>query len=239
MVDIGGTPILMHVMKHYARFGYTDFVLCLGFRGTNIKDYFLNYREMNSDTTINLKSGSIEYHDRAKEAESWNVTLADTGLETMTAERVYRIKNYVGDEPFMVTYGDGVGNVDLDALLRFHQKTGRLATLTGVRPLSRWGVVETDGQGGVTGFLEKPQVKDRINAGFFVFEPGVFGYLEGARGMMVDETLPALAADGQLSMYSHDGFWDCMDTYRDFLRLNELWETGNAPWASGYPEPDK
>ena len=239
MVDIGGIPILMHIMRYYARFGFEDFVLCLGFRGTNIKEYFLNYREMSCDTTINLESGSIVHHDRENEAENWKITLADTGLETQTAERVSRIKKHVGDERFMVTYGDGIADVDLDALLRFHEGSGKLATLTGVRPFSRWGVIEADGQGGVIGFSEKPQIKDRINAGFFVFEPGVFDYLEGATGMMVDETLPALAADGQLSMYSHNGFWDCMDTYRDYLRLNELWETGNAPWASGYPELDE
>lgn len=231
MVEVGGRPILWHIMKLYAHYGHTDFILCLGYKGSLIKEHFLNYHATQNDFTVNLGSRTqIQFHGNHAE-EDWNVTLSDTGLETLTAERIYRIRDYVGDEPFMVTYGDGVSDLDVKDLLRFHREQGRLATLTGVRDVSRFGVVQTDGGGRVTGFKEKPEIQDRINAGFFVFEPGIFDYLEGQHCMLEQGPLPNLAEIGQLSIYPHDGFWHCMDTYRDFLKLNELWDQGSAPWV--------
>lgn len=231
MVEIGGRPIVWHIMKLYAHHEIWDFILCLGYKGEVIKDYFLNYHAMNDDFTVNLGSRTrLRFHGQHTE-EDWNVTLTDTGLDTLTAERIYRVRDYLGDGPFMVTYGDGVTDLDVKALLKFHREQGRLATLTAVRDISRFGVVQTDGQGRVTGFKEKPQIQERINVGFFVFEPGVFDYLKGQRCMLEQGPLPALAEAGQLSIYSHDGFWHCMDTYRDFLKLNELWNEGSAPWA--------
>jgi len=231
MVEIGGRPILWHIMKGYAHYGLNDFVLCLGYRGEVIKDYFLNYQAMSKDFTINLgfRKGML-FHGNHDE-EDWNVTLADTGLETLTAERIYRVRRYIGNEPFMVTYGDGVADIDVESLLNFHRSQGRLATLTAVREASRFGVIQTNGNGRVIGFKEKPQVQERINAGFFVFEPGVFDYLEN-QDCMLEHVLPVLAEAGELSIYSHNGFWHCMDTYRDFLRLNELWDGGQAQWKT-------
>lgn len=231
MVEIGGRPIVWHIMKLYAHHGVRDFILCLGYKGEVIKEYFLNYHAMNNDFTVNLGSRTrIQFHGQHTE-EEWNVMLADTGLETLTSERVYRVRGYVGDEPFMVTYGDGVTDLDVKALVRFHKEQGRLATLTSVRDVSRFGVVQTDGKGLVTGFKEKPQIQERINVGFFVFEPGVFDYLKDQACMLEQGPLPALAEAGQLSIYPHEGFWHCMDTYRDFMKLSELWEKGGAPWA--------
>ena len=223
MVEIGGRPILWHIMKLYAHYGFKDFVLCLGYKGEVIKEYFLNYHAMGKDFTLNLgfRKG-IVFHGNHDE-EDWNVTLADTGLETLTAERICRVRRYLGDEPFMVTYGDGVADLNVRSLLRFHNAQGRLATLTGIREASRFGVIQTNGNGRVKGFKEKPQVQERINAGFFVFEPEVFDHLEGQHGML-EQILPVLADAGELSIYSHDGFWHCMDTYRDFQKLNEMWE---------------
>jgi glucose-1-phosphate cytidylyltransferase len=230
MVEVGGRPILWHIMKLYAHYGYKDFILCLGYKGEVIKEYFLNYHAMRNDFTVNLGSRTqIQFHGSHDE-EDWKVTLADTGQETLTAERLYQVLRYVGDGPFMATYGDGVADIDMNALIGFHRAQGRLATLTGVRDASRFGVVETDGNGRVTGFKEKPQVQERINAGFLVFEPGVFRYLEGRREML-EKVLPDLAQDGELSIFSHDGFWHCMDTYRDYQKLNELWDQGRAPWT--------
>ena len=231
MVEIGGRPILWHIMKLYAHYGFTEFILCLGYRGNVIKEYFLNYHAMRNDFTVNLGSRTrLQFHGKHAE-EDWNVTLADTGLETLTSERIFRVRSHVGDEAFMVTYGDGVTDLNVGQLLKYHRKKGRLATLTGVRDVSRFGVVQADVGGQVTGFKEKPQVQERINAGFCVFEPGVFEYFEGQHNMLEQGPLPALARAGQLSVYPHDGFWHCMDTYRDFLRLNEMWDEGGAPWA--------
>ena len=229
MIEIGGRPILWHIMKLYAHHGLKDFVLCLGYKGEVIKDYFLNYHAMSKDFTINLgfRKG-IMFHGNHDE-EDWNVTLADTGQETLTAERLYRVRRYIGSEPFMVTYGDGVADINVKDLLQFHRSQGRLATLTGYQDVSRFGVVQNDGAGRVTGFKEKPQVQEAINAGFLVFEPGVLNYLKD-QDCMLEKVLPVLADANQLSIYPHDGFWHCMDTYRDFLHLNDLWDREAAPW---------
>jgi glucose-1-phosphate cytidylyltransferase len=230
MVDIGGRPILWHIMKIYAHHGFRDFVLCLGYRGNMIKDYFLSYEAMNNDFTVCLgNQNRIAYHG-AHEEQDFRVTLADTGLNTMTGGRVKRIQKYIDDDTFLLTYGDGIGNVDIRALLDFHRAHGRLATLTTVRPLSRFGILEVDGEDQVWRFREKPQLDDWISAGFFVFNRRVFDYLGGDDCILEREPLERLACEGQLMAFRHEGFFYAMDTYREYQYLNELWATGNAPW---------
>ena len=232
MVEIGNRPIIWHIMKSYAHYGLTNFVLCLGYKGSVIKDYFLNYEAMNSDITLTLgQLHAIAYHDRHEEQE-FSVTLADTGLETMTGGRLSRVKRYVSkDEHFMLTYGDGVANIDFDKLLDFHRSHGKKATLTTVRPMSRYGVLGLDRRGAVARFNEKPQLDSWINAGFFVFHRSVFDYLDGGDECILErQPLERLAAEGQLMAYRHEGFFYAMDTYREFQYLNDLWNSGQAPW---------
>lgn len=230
MVEVGGRPILWHIMKLFATHGITDFVVCTGYKGDVIKDYFLNYEARNNDFTVTLgRSRELTFHDRHLESE-WSVTVADTGLDTMTGGRVARVQRYVGDETFMVTYGDGVADVDIGGLIDFHRRNRRLATLTTVRPVSRYGVLELDeASGSVDHFREKPTADGWINAGFFVFEPGVFDYLGGDDTVLEETPLQALAKDGELVAFRHDGFFQPMDTYREAKLLNELWDSG-APW---------
>jgi glucose-1-phosphate cytidylyltransferase len=229
MVEIGGFPIMWHIMKMYSHYGYRDFILCLGYLDHVVREYFLNYHAMRNDFTINLGSRTQMTFHGSHEEEDWNVTLADTGLETLTAERVHRVRPYVGDGPFMVSYGDGVADLNVEALVAHHRDQGRDATLTGVRDVSRFGVIQESPDGLVEGFKEKPQVQERINAGFFIFEPQVWDRLSGCQGML-EEVLPGLADDQALSIYPHDGFWQCMDTYRDCIKLNEMWQRGDSPW---------
>lgn len=231
MVEIGGRPVLWHLMKVFATYGLTDFVVCGGYKVEQIKDYFLNYAARNNDYTITLgQRSSLVFHDDHLESE-WHVTVADTGLNTLTAGRVERVQKYVGDERFMVTYGDGLADVDIPGLLDFHEKHARYATITTIRPLSRFGLVDVDEDNLVTQFREKPQLDDWVNAGFFVFEPEVFDYLKDGDGVMLEqEPLVRLAADRQLAAYRHEGFWQPMDTYRESQLLNEMWERGDAPW---------
>jgi glucose-1-phosphate cytidylyltransferase len=232
LVDVGGRPILWHIMKLYAHHGFKDFVLCLGYRGHMIKDYFLNYEAMTNDFSMMLgQKNHIVYHG-AHDEQKYKVTLADTGLDAMTGARVKRVENYVSGKPFFVTYGDGVSNVDLARLLAFHRQHGRLATVTTVRPISRFGVLDTADDGRVTSFHEKPQVDGWASAGFFVFDRGVFDYLTADTDCVLErEPLERLARDGQLMAYRHDGFFYAMDTYREYLYLNELWNSGKAPWS--------
>ncbi len=230
MVEVGGRPILWHIMKIYSHYGIRDFVLCLGHLGNQIKDYFLHYEAMNSDFTIRLgRTESLLYHNSHPEND-WSVTLADTGQETMTGARLTRVRKYVGAETFMFTYGDGVADVDLRALLEFHKRHGRIATVTGVQPVGRFGRLNIDGDA-VVAFEEKPVGEHGyINGGFFVLEPEVFEYVsEDPSCIFEREPLENLARDGQLMVYKHDGFWQCMDTYRDLLLLERLWQEG-APW---------
>lgn len=231
MVEVGGKPVLWHLMKIFAQHGITDFVICTGYKGEQIKEYFLNYAAHNNDFTIRLgQSSDLVFHDEHLESE-WTVTVADTGAATMTAGRVERIERYVKGERFIVTYGDGLADIDVNALLRFHEDGGRLATITTVRPLSRFGLVVVDPDATVSRFREKPQMDDWVNAGFFVFEPGVFDYLRDSDAVMLEaEPLARLAADRQLGAYRHEGFWQPMDTYRESQMLNEMWATGQAPW---------
>jgi glucose-1-phosphate cytidylyltransferase len=230
MVEIGGRPILWHIMKMYAHAGYREFVLCLGYRGSMIKDYFLNYEAMNSDFTICLgRQSRIEYNNDHSE-QNFRVTLADTGLSTMTGGRVKRIEKYIDDDTFLLTYGDGVSDVDINKLLAFHKSHGKLATVTAVIPSSRFGIVDTNTEGRVIEFVEKPRSKSRASAGFFVFQRDIFKYLGGDDCILEREPLERLASEGQLMAYEHDGFFYAMDTYREYEHLNDLWAKGQAPW---------
>jgi glucose-1-phosphate cytidylyltransferase len=227
MVEIGGRPILWHIMKGYAHHGFKEFIVALGYKGEAIKEYFLNYPLINSDLTVSLGSGEVTRRRPAD--EDWVVHLQDTGVETMTGGRVKRLAPFL-NETFMLTYGDGVANVDIRALVAFHRAHGKLATLTAVRPPARFGALETDGDQ-VTRFLEKPQTGEGwINGGFFVLEPGVLDYIEGDPTHLEREPLETLARDGQLMAYRHGDFWQSMDTLRDVRLLNGLWKDGRAPW---------
>lgn len=232
LVEIGGRPVLWHIMKLYAHYGHRDFVLGLGYRGNMIKEYFLNYEAMNNDFTICLgEKHQIGYHD-AHEEQDYRVTLADTGLNSMTGSRVKQMQRYVDGDTFMVTYGDGLSDVDIHSLLEFHRSHGKLATATTVRPSSRFGILEIDDSGHVTDFAEKPQTDGWASTGFFVFEKGVFDYLSpDAECILEREPMEKLANDGQLMAYRHEGWFFAMDTYREYLQINELWNSGQAPWA--------
>ena len=230
MVEIGGRPILWHIMKIYAGYGFDDFVIALGYKGDLIKDYFVNYRYRASTLTVHL--GSDERSLRDSDCEDWTVHLLDTGFESQTGGRTKRTMQFVGREPLMLTYGDGVANVDIHRLLAFHRKHGKLATVTAVRPPARFGGLAFDGDL-VTSFTEKPQIGEGwINGGFFVLEPGVADYIQDDSTVFEREPLERLAKDGQLAAYRHEGFWQCMDTLRDVHLLENLWKSGNPPWRT-------
>ena len=230
LVDVGGHPILWHIMKLYAHHGFRDFVLCLGYRGNMIKEYFLNYEAMNNDFTICLgRESRIEYNDNHKE-QDFRITLAETGLESMTGGRLKRAQKYVPDDCFMVTYGDGVSDVDIGRLVKFHKSHGKLATVTTFRPVSRFGILDINSQHQVQNFIEKPKSDAWASAGFFVFQRQVFDYLDGDQCILEHEPLERLAAERQLMAYNHDGTFFAMDTYREFQILNDLWKSGQAPW---------
>jgi glucose-1-phosphate cytidylyltransferase len=233
MVEIGGRPILWHIMKLYACHGMTDFLLCLGYKGSIIKEYFLNYEAMNSDFTVELghRSG-VHLHGAGHGERGWQVTLADTGESAMTGARIRRAAKFLGDDQtFAVTYGDGLTDVDLSAALAFHRSHGGLATLTAVRPPSRFGELAAT-EGRVTAFIEKPQVaQGLINGGFFFFERGFIDYLTDDDTCVLErEPLERCAGDKQLFLFSHPGYWQCMDTIRDWESLQKQWESGRAPW---------
>ena len=229
VVEIGGRPILWHIMKLYAQHGFREFVLCLGYRGNMIKEYFLNYEAMNNDFTIPLgHTNQITFHN-AHDEQNFLVTVVDTGLTTMTGGRIKRIQKYIADDTFMVTYGDGLADLNIPALLDFHQTHRRLATVTTVRPATRFGIVTLDDTGRATSFAEKPRLDGWISAGFMVFNRGVFDYLTDDC-VLEREPLERLASEGQLMAYRHDGFFYAMDTYREYKYLNDLWDSGNAPW---------
>ncbi len=229
MVEIGGRPILWHIMKIYSHFGFKEFVIALGYRGGIIKDYFLNYRTRDSNLIIDLKSGDTQVAS-AHDVEDWKVHLIDTGIDTMTGGRIKRIADYLGDEPFMVTYGDGIADINLKAVLELHQKENRIATVSAVRPPARFGQIRLD-KTGVIGFAEKPQADSGwINGGFFVLDSKIKKYINDDDTIFEREPLERLAQEGMLSSYQHDGFWQCMDTVRDVELLQSLWASGNAPW---------
>lgn len=228
MVPVGKHPLLWHIMKIYSHYGFNDFVIALGYKGEVIKDYFLKYREHSSSLTIALKSGKVDL--REGECEDWMVHLLDTGIETMTGGRVKRAAKFLANERFLLTYGDGVANVDIEALLSFHRKHGKLATVTAVRPPARFGGLRFNGDN-VVHFEEKSQIDEGwINGGFFVLEPGVVDYISDDETIFERSPLERLAAEGQLMAYRHNGFWQCMDTLRDRRLLEQLWEDGEAPW---------
>ena len=228
MVEIGGKPILWHIMKIYNHHGVRDFVICLGYKGEMIKEYFLNYAMLNSDITVD-GNGRVTVHN--KYAEDWHVTLADTGPNTMTGGRLKRVRHYLdAGKPFFMTYGDGVGDIDIPELLRFHLQHGRKATISGVRPVARFGALEMDGTT-VKSFREKPASEGGyINGGYFVLQPEALDTIAGDETLWEREPLETLAARGELQVHLHDGFWQPMDTVRDKQQLEELWATGAAPW---------
>jgi len=231
MVEIGGRPLLWHIMKHYAHHGFREFVLALGHRGEVIKRYLIDYRPLHSNLTVDVGSGAVAVTP-CQAVDDWKVHLVDTGYSTLTGGRVQRLKDRLAGGTFMVTYGDGLASVDVGALLRFHRHQGKIATLTAVRPPARFGSLVFDGER-VVRFSEKPQSGEGwINGGFLVFEPAVFSYLEGDDTSLEAGTMERLAADGQLAAYRHEGFWQCVDTLRDLRLLRALWDSGDAPWKT-------
>jgi glucose-1-phosphate cytidylyltransferase len=228
MVEIGGKPIIWHIMKYYSYFGINEFVICCGYKGYLIKEYFLNYFHHMSDVTIDLKKNYIDIHH--KKVEPWKITMVDTGDKTMTGGRIKRIQNCIQDETFCLTYGDGLSDINIKTLVDFHKKTKRLATISGTEPPGRFGALTVDGDK-VIGFQEKPlSDKSIINGGFFVLEPGIFDFIEGDHILWEKEPLENLASQGQLSVFRHHGFWQPMDTLREKNILEELWGSNKAPW---------
>lgn len=231
MVEIGGRPIIWHIMKIYSHYGFNEFVVCCGYKGYVIKEYFANYFLHQTDVTFDLATNKMEVHNSG--SENWKVTLVDTGINTNTAGRIKKIQKYVGNEPFMLTYGDGVSDINIPALIDFHKKSGKMATLTSIQLPGRFGNVETDDNGLVKAFQEKPMGDGVwINGGFFVLEPGIFNYLQGDMDDVQWEKKPLIeiADAGNLSAYKHDGFWKCMDAIRDKIELEALWQSGEAEW---------
>ncbi|MBX9780736.1 MAG: glucose-1-phosphate cytidylyltransferase [Chitinophagaceae bacterium] len=229
MVDIGDKPILWHIMKTYSAFGYNDFVICLGYKGYYIKEYFANYFLHQSDVTINLSDNSIETH--YSKAEPWKITLVDTGKETMTGGRIKRIQPHIGDSPFLLTYGDGIGDININELVAFHKANGKLLTVTAVQPSGRFGALNIDNNNAVISFLEKPKGDGAwINGGFFVCEPAVFNYIDSDLTLWEREPMERIAEDNQMAAFRHSGFWKPMDTLRDKIELEAEWNSGNAPW---------
>lgn len=228
MVEIGGRPILWHIMKHFAHYGLREFFIALGYRGDVIKRYFMDHYDLSGSLTIDFGSRKVSKQEAAH--DDWVVHMADTGLDTATGGRIARLRPWLDGETFMVTYGDGVANIDIDALLRFHRSHGRIATVTAVRPPSRFGGLVFNGDM-VAEFTEKPQIGEGwINGGFLVFEPAIFDYLDGDGCVLEADSLERLAAEGQLAAYRHEDFWQCMDTLRDKRLLEHLWEGNTAPW---------
>lgn len=230
MVEVGGKPLLWHIMSIYASHGFNEFLVACGYRGEMIKEYFHNIFIHSNDYVVDLKDGSLKVLNTS--GTDWRIGVIDTGLDTMTGGRIRRLQSWIGEEPFMVTYGDGLGNVDIRALVDFHQSHGRLATVTAVRPPARFGGLTLTGDS-VARFSEKPQTDEGwINGGFFVFEPGVFDYLPGDDSVLEREPLERLAEAGQLMAFRHEGFWQPMDTLREKQLLENLWASGNAPWKT-------
>lgn len=230
MIEIGDKPILWHIMKIYSYYGFNDFIICLGYKGYFIKEYFANYFLHQSDVTFNLKDNSMVVHKNS--SEPWKVTLIDTGLHTMTGGRIKRIKEFINNETFMLTYGDGVADINLQALVNFHKKNKKYATLTSVQPLGKFGALEIDDNNNITSFREKPQGDGGwINGGFFVLEPEIFNYIEsGDKTIWEKEPLEKLSYNKELVAYQHKGFWQCMDTMRQKIELEQLWDSEEPPW---------
>ena len=232
MVRIGERPMLWHIMKHFARFGHKEFVVTLGYKGYVIKEFFLQYRLLSASLTVDLADGSTSVLDGGDAADDWKVHLVETGLETGTGGRLHRLAPWLRDEPFFLTYGDGVSDVDVDSLAASHRRAGALATITAVRPPSRFGGLAFNGDK-VSEFIEKPQIGEGwINGGFMVFEPGIFGYTNDRTDSLEKEVLERVALDGRLAAHRHEGFWQCMDTLRERDLLEDLWQSGKAAWKT-------
>ncbi|MBF0484906.1 MAG: glucose-1-phosphate cytidylyltransferase [Candidatus Omnitrophica bacterium] len=228
MVEIGGRPILWHIMRNYLTHGINEFILCLGYKQEYIRQYFLNYEHMNNDFTIHFNSDTkVLFHER--HTEDWRVTLVDTGLNTPKGRRLKMVEPYIKEDTFMVTYGDGVGNINIQALLDYHREQKKIATFTGVHPLSRFATIQMDDRGKIKLWKEKRQIEEYINAGYFVFNRDIFHYLDKYEELEM-APMEKLTEEGQVAMYRHEGFWQCMDTYRDHQLLEGLWNDGNAPW---------
>ena len=231
MIEIGGKPILWHIMKHYSSFGFNEFVILLGYKSYVIKEYFANYYLHNSDVTIDTAKKSIEVHNNY--SENWKITLLETGLDTMTGGRVKRAKDYIGNETFMLTYGDGVSDVNISELLKYHKSHGKKATMTAIQPEGKFGALSIESDNRISNFLEKPKGDGAwINGGFFVCEPQVLDYLTDDQTIFERAPLEKLAKEGELFSYKHHGFWQCMDTLRDKNYLNDIWTKGQAKWKS-------
>lgn len=229
MIEVGNQPILWHIMKIYAKYGHKDFVICSGYKSEIIKNWFVNFRVINSDVSVSFgNSMRIDIHSELEESD-WRTTIANTGLDTMTGGRIKKIQKYIGDETFLCTYGDGLADIDISKLIAFHKTHGKIATLTTVKPVSRFGVLDVNSDGRVLSFKEKPQDAESINGGYFVFNSRVFDYLEHD-SILEQEPLRRLAEDGELMAFQHAGFWQPMDTYRELVILNDLWKSGDAPW---------
>ena len=229
MVEIGGKPILWHIMKIYSHYGFNDFVICLGYKGYIIKEYFANYFLHQSDVTIDMATNTFDYHK--SQAEPWKVSLVDTGTNSMTGGRIKRVKDYIGNEPFLLTYGDGVGSVDIAQLMQYHKAHGKLMTVTSVQPSGRFGALNIDSEMEVNSFMEKPKGDGSwINGGFFVCQPEVLNYISNDSTIFERDPMENIAADGQMKAFKHEGFWKPMDTLRDKQELERLWEEEKAPW---------
>lgn len=229
MIEIGGKPILWHIMKIYSKYGFNEFIICAGYKQDVIKAYFANYYTYNSDVTFDLSNNTVEVH--TSHVDPWKVTIVDTGYETMTGGRVKRIQKYVGDEPFFLTYGDAVSDINIPELLKFHQETGRTATLTAVNIAQMKGVLNLTESGIVESFREKEDEDSTlINGGFMVMNPEIFNYLQDDSTIFEKEPMQRLSAEGEMAAYRHEGFWQCMDTQREYKLLEELWDSGKAPW---------
>jgi len=229
MVEIGGQPIIWHIMKVYSHFGYNEFIILLGYKGYYIKEYFANYFLHQSDVTIDLKTNEIEIH--RNDSDPWKVTLLDTGIDTMTGGRIKRAEKYIGDKPFMLTYGDGVADINIKKLVEFHQKGGQTLTMTAIQPDGRYGALDFDNNNLVKKFVEKPKGDNAwINGGFFVCQPEVFQYIDGDNCIFERKPMETLANEKKLFAFQHKGFWKCMDTLRDKIQLNEMWDTNQAKW---------
>ncbi len=230
MVEIGGKPILWHIMKIYSQYGFNEFVILLGYKGYCIKEYFTNYFLHQSDVTIDIKNGGMEVHNNS--SEPWKITLLNTGMDSMTGGRIKRAQKFIGDEPFMLTYGDGVSNIDIEDLLKFHKSHGKAVTMTSVQPEGKFGALNIEKNNKVSTFLEKPKGDGSwINAGFFVCEAKVFDYItEGDSTIFEQNPLQNLAKDGEIYTFKHDGFWKCMDTLKDKQQLQNMWKNKKAPW---------
>jgi glucose-1-phosphate cytidylyltransferase len=229
MAEIGGKPILWHIMKSYSYYGFNEFIILLGYKGYYIKEYFANYFLHQSDVTIDISTNEMEVHNST--SEPWKVTLLETGLHTMTGGRIKRARSFIGNDPFLLTYGDGVSNININELINFHQQHGKLITMTAVQPEGRFGALYIESDNKVKSFLEKPKGDGSwINGGFFVCEPEVIDYIENDETVFEQKPLEQLASLGQLYTFHHEGFWKCMDTLRDKVKLNELWEKGQAEW---------